>query len=73
MTLSAEVADDLAEVVERVEFLVDGVVVGTATHAPYAVSWDASGQPAGPVQLVARVVDTGGEVASSRGRTVVVR
>src|SRR3712207_8399760 len=66
VTLSAEVSDDLAEVVERVEFLVDGVVVGTATAAPYAITWDASTAPAGPVKITVRVVDTGGEVATSR-------
>jgi len=46
----------------RVEFTVDGAVVGTSTAAPYGIAWDASGAAPGPHSLVAKVVAKGGTV-----------
>ncbi|MGB2709916.1 MAG: Ig-like domain-containing protein, partial [Conexibacter sp.] len=48
VVLRAEASDDLA--VERVEFSVDGVVVGSDDAAPYGVDWDSS--PAGDAATI---------------------
>ena len=48
--------------VARVEFVVDGVVCGTATAAPYAYDWDTSGETPGPHALVVRAVGQDGGV-----------
>ena len=48
--------------VAKVEFLVDGVVQGTATSAPYAYDWDAGAEPPGPHRLVVRVTGVDGGV-----------
>ena len=46
----------------RVDFLVDGAVVGSSTTIPYAFSWDTSAAQPGPHSVVARVVGKGGTV-----------
>jgi N-acetyl-anhydromuramyl-L-alanine amidase AmpD len=49
--------------IARVEFVVDGIVVGTATAAPYAYDWDAGSETPGPHALVVRAVGKDGVVA----------
>jgi N-acetyl-anhydromuramyl-L-alanine amidase AmpD len=48
--------------VAKVEFLVDGVVRGTGTSAPYAWDWDTGAEAAGPHRLSVRVMGMGGTV-----------
>lgn len=49
----------------RVDFLVDGAVVGSSTTIPYRLSWDTSGVAPGAHTLVARVVGRGGTVETA--------
>jgi hypothetical protein len=69
--IAATAADDLA--VARVDFFVDGTLIGSSTSAPYAVSWNSAGAlaPAGHV-LRARATDTSGNTADSTDVTVTV-
>jgi parallel beta-helix repeat protein len=48
-----------------VDFVVDGVVVGSATVAPYRVGWDAAGVAAGQHRLVAVAHGVDGATATS--------
>jgi peptidoglycan/xylan/chitin deacetylase (PgdA/CDA1 family) len=48
---------------EKVEFLVGGKLVGTATGAPWSVSWNSQSVENGPTTITARAV--GGEAGSS--------
>jgi hypothetical protein len=49
--------------IARVDFVVDGVVRGTAAAAPYAYDWDTSGEAPGRHALVVRAVGQDGVVA----------
>jgi hypothetical protein len=57
--LTATATDDLG--ITSVTFLVDGAPVGTATDAPYAVTWDATSADEGLHDVVARATDSGGQ------------
>ncbi len=56
--------------VTRVDFLVDGAVVGTATMSPYSVNWDTSAVSDGSHSLAAKVTDSQGMTATSTAVTV---
>ncbi|MGH8237058.1 MAG: CHRD domain-containing protein [Steroidobacteraceae bacterium] len=58
--------------ITRVEFLVDGAVVGTANTAPYSFAWDTSAVSNGPHTLTARVTDMANTVVTSAPVTVTV-
>ena len=58
--------------VTRVEFLVDGTVIGMATVSPYNVNWDTSTVSDGAHMVVARVTDALNLIASSATATVTV-
>jgi subtilisin family serine protease len=59
--------------VERVEFYAGGTLLGTATMAPYVVSWDTTAVANGSVvTLTSRAYDRAGNVTVSVGRTVTV-
>lgn len=70
VTISADASDNKG--VERVEFLVDGAVVGTDRDAPYSVSWDSATVADGQATISARAVDTAGNAKTSTSRTVAV-
>jgi subtilisin family serine protease len=57
VTLSATASDDVN--VSKVEFYVDGVLVGTDTSAPYEVSWNSNDAGNGPATFTARAFDSG--------------
>jgi Bacterial Ig domain/Chitobiase/beta-hexosaminidase C-terminal domain/CARDB len=63
VTLTASAADNVA--VDRVEFLVDGTLVGTTKSAPYTVQHAFGSGEDGPHTVVARAVDSAGNVAQS--------
>ena len=64
--LSATAVDPPGGVgLNRVEFLVDGKIVGTATAAPYSVSWDSATVPGGLHTVSARAVDGAGNQATT--------
>jgi hypothetical protein len=56
ITLTAVASDDLG--VTRVEFYRDDVLIGTATSAPYTVTWDPAGSPNGAHALTSKAFDT---------------
>jgi RHS repeat-associated protein len=61
VTISAT-ATDTGSGVDRVEFLVDGGVVGTATSAPYSITIDSAKYPDGAHVVSARAYDRAGNM-----------
>ncbi len=58
--------------VRRVEFLVDGRMLGSDTTSPYSVNGDSTRLSDGAHTVTARVTSNGGAAATSTGRRVVV-
>lgn len=58
--------------VTRVEFLVDGTVIGTSTTSPYTVAWDTSTVADGAHSVTARVTDGASNVVTSTAASVTV-
>ena len=65
VTLRAHVSVSGTDVVARVDFMVDGTRIGTASDAPYSVSWDTSGVSDGSHTLAATVSDSMGQVGNA--------
>jgi subtilisin family serine protease len=63
VTLSASASDNVG--VSRVEFLVDGVAVGSASSTPYTFSWNTPTVSNGSHVLVARAFDAAGNAGTS--------
>lgn len=70
VTLTANVTAPAG--VTRVEFLVDGTVVGTVTAAPFTFSWDTSAIADGAHSVTARVTDAANVVVTSAAASVTV-
>ncbi|WNG57901.1 S8 family serine peptidase [Archangium gephyra] len=71
VAVSATASDNLG--VERVEFYAGTTLIGTATTAPYVVSWDTTALATGSVvTLTTRAHDSAGHVTTSAARTVTV-
>ena len=70
ITLTSDVT--AAAGITRVEYLVDGTVIGTSTAAPYSFSWDTSTIADGAHAVTARVTDATNAVATSAPRNVTV-
>ncbi|WP_433649102.1 DNRLRE domain-containing protein [Micromonospora zamorensis] len=68
--LAAAAADDGK--VAKVEFLVGGAVVGTATAAPFQVDWNSASVANGPRSVIARATDDAGNITTSTAGTVTV-
>ncbi|AKJ03805.1 subtilisin family serine protease [Archangium gephyra] len=64
VTLSAD-ATDASSSVSKVEFLVDGTLLGTDTSWPYSFSWNTLTVASGSHTLTARATDSQGNVATS--------
>jgi subtilisin family serine protease len=62
-TLSADATDNVA--VTRVDFVVDGAVVGSDNTAPYSITWNSTSGGNGNRSLIARAFDSGGNFAAS--------
>jgi hypothetical protein len=71
VTLSVTATDNVG--VTDVRFLVDGVVLGSDTTAPYSFDWDTSAETEGDHMLSAEAQDAAGNVAQSAAVTVTVR
>lgn len=71
VTLEAEASDDVGVV--EVRFLVDGVVIGTDTSAPYSVDWDTTTVSDGEKTLTAEAGDEAGNVGTSASVDVTVQ
>ena len=69
VTLAATAQDD--KQVSRVEFLVNGTIVGAAATSPYTFSWDSRSVGNGTVQIGARAVDSEGAQTTDEHQVVV--
>lgn len=63
VTISASASDDVG--VSRVDFVVDGTVLGSDTSAPYSSTWNAASAAAGTHQLSAIAYDAAGLSATA--------
>jgi thermitase len=70
VSLSSDAADNVE--VERIDFLVDGSVVGTDASAPYGFDWNTTDVPDGARTIAARAHDAAGNQTTSAAHTVVV-
>jgi poly(hydroxyalkanoate) depolymerase family esterase len=70
VTLAADASDDIG--VDRVEFLLDGGLLGSDASAPYSLQWNSTTASNGTHQLQARALDLAGNSASSDAITVQV-
>lgn len=70
VTLQATATD--AGGVGRVDFLVDGVVVGSASTAPYTLRWQPASAQGGTFALSARAVDLAGNEAVSSTHRITI-
>jgi poly(hydroxyalkanoate) depolymerase family esterase len=70
VTLAAQASDDVG--VERVEFLLDGALLGSDASAPYSLPWNSANAGNGAHTLQARAFDLAGNSASSAAIAVQV-
>jgi subtilisin family serine protease len=69
-TLSATASDNVA--VAKVDFFVDGALVGTDTSSPYSISWNSTTVANGSHSFTARATDTAGNATTSAAVTATV-
>jgi peptidoglycan/xylan/chitin deacetylase (PgdA/CDA1 family) len=70
VSLSATAEDEVA--VAKVDFLVNGAIVGTDMTAPYGVTWDSTTVANGSASVQARATDTSGNTGLSDLHSVTV-
>ncbi|MGQ0801424.1 MAG: extracellular catalytic domain type 1 short-chain-length polyhydroxyalkanoate depolymerase [Pseudomarimonas sp.] len=70
VNVSAAASDNVG--VDRVEFLLDGALLGSDDSTPYAISWNSANSVNGAHTLQARAIDLAGNVGSSAAVTVTV-
>ncbi len=70
VSLSASASDNVG--VSRVDFLVDGGVVGSDASAPYALTWNSASVANGAHVLTSKAYDAAGNVGTSAGVSVTV-
>ena len=63
VTVAAEATDNFG--INRVELVVDGMLLASSTVAPYSFTWDASAHGKQQAELTARAIDEGGNVGLS--------
>jgi subtilisin family serine protease len=66
--ISADATDETG--VTKVEFFLDGTLLGSDTSAPYSYSWSTQGAANGSHTLTARATDSYGNVSTSAGVSV---
>jgi hypothetical protein len=71
LTASASAATGAS--VTRVDFMVDGTVVGTATASPYSFNWDSTTVGDGSHQLTSKVTDNMSQTTTSAALAVSVQ
>jgi hypothetical protein len=70
VNLTANASDDFG--VARVEFLVDGALVGSDLSAPYVASWLSTTVANGAHSIAARAIDTAGNTSTSAASAITV-
>lgn len=70
VAITATASDNKA--VTRVEFYVDGQLVGATQQQPYSYSWNTTTVPNGTHTLAAKAFDASGNTATTESRTVTV-
>ncbi|SFV26962.1 esterase, PHB depolymerase family [Pseudoxanthomonas sp. YR558] len=70
VTLAATASDDIG--VARVDFLLDGALLGGDASAPYSLAWNSSGASDGAHVLQARALDLAGNTGTSVAVNVTV-
>jgi len=70
VTLTASASDAVG--VSRVEFFVDGALVGTDTSSPYSYAWGSTAVANGSHSLMARAYDAAGNVGTDNDTSVTV-
>jgi hypothetical protein len=72
LTATAGAATMNGLTVTRVDFMIDGTVVGTATTSPYTVSWNSTTVTKGMHSLTAKVTDSVKDTATTPAITITV-
>jgi Bacterial Ig domain len=72
VTLTASPASASGVSVTRVDFMVDGTVIGSAMTSPYTATWNTSTVTDGMHSLTAKVTDSAGMMATSAAVSVTV-
>ncbi len=70
--LTANAAAMGSATVTRVDFMIDGAIVGTATAAPYSVNWDSTTVSDGSHMLTGKVTDSQSQSTTSATITIMV-
>ncbi|HVG57555.1 MAG TPA: PHB depolymerase family esterase [Hyalangium sp.] len=70
VTITASASDNVG--VSRVEFFVDGALVGTDTSSPYSFAWNSAAVANGSHALMARAYDAAGNVGTDNDTSVTV-
>ena len=70
VTVSANASDNIG--IDRVEFLLDGALLGSDASAPYGVVWNSATATDGAHALAARAVDLAGNTGTSAAVNVTV-
>lgn len=68
LTIQAQASDNIG--VTRVEFSINGTLMGTDTTAPYTYNWSVPGKPNSTYTLSAKAYDAAGNVGTSNTVTV---
>lgn len=68
VTITASASDNVG--VSRVEFFVDGALVGTDTSSPYSYAWNSASVANGSHALMARAYDAAGNVGTDNDTSV---
>jgi poly(hydroxyalkanoate) depolymerase family esterase len=70
VTITASASDDVG--VSRVEFFVDGALVGSDTSSPYSFAWNSTAAANGSHALMAKAYDAAGNVGTDNDTSVTV-
>jgi CHRD domain/Bacterial Ig domain len=71
--LSATASAASGASVKQVDVMIDGTIVGTATAAPYTVSWDSTTVSDGSHALTGKITDSQSQTATSAAITIAVK
>jgi hypothetical protein len=73
VTLSASPSAAGSASITRVDFMIDGAIVGTASASPYTVSWDSTSVSDGNHAFTGKVTDSQSQTATSAAVTIAVK